>query len=131
MIEIYSFFSIIITKYMVRDPVYPELLEVAGHIFNWDKSLHTEVLTKYHSDELKYYEQQNSQNVKRVDSEQNWRYLQLKAGDEVDVLKRVRVRSSVIAGWVRGTVVFKGEPEDDDIEGAEREKDEEVHVKVQ
>lgn len=60
MIEIYSFFSIIITKYMVRDPVCPELLDVAGNIFHWDKSLHTEVLPKYVSDELKYYEQQNA-----------------------------------------------------------------------
>jgi len=55
MIEIYSFFSIIITKYLVRDPVCPELLQVAGNIFNWDKNLHADVLPKYAADELKYY----------------------------------------------------------------------------
>lgn len=56
MIEIMSFFSIIITKYMIRDPCCPDLLEVAGHIFNWDKSLHTDVLSKYRSDELSCFE---------------------------------------------------------------------------
>jgi len=60
MIEIMRFFSIIITKYMLRDPCCPELLGVAGSIFDWDKSLHTDVLSKYHSDELGYFEQANS-----------------------------------------------------------------------
>ena len=60
MIEIMRFFSIIITKYMIRDPCCPELLGVAGSIFDWDKSLHTDVLSKYHSDELAYFEQANS-----------------------------------------------------------------------
>jgi hypothetical protein len=46
------------------------------------------------------------------------------------VLKRVKVRNSTIAGWVRGIVVFRGEVEDEDLEGTGREKDEEVQVKV-
>ena len=69
MIEIFSFFSIIVTKYMIRDPCCPELLGVAGNIFNWDKSLHADVLCKYHADEMRYFEQANSQNAKRVDRE--------------------------------------------------------------
>lgn len=31
---------------------------------------------------------------------------------------------------MRGKVIFKGEPEDDEVEGEERDKDEEVHIKV-
>lgn len=131
MIEIYSFFSIIITKYLVRDPLCPELLEVVGHIFNWDRSLHTDVLPKYHSDELRRYEQRNAQDEKRLERERRWREQELKVGDEVDVLKRVKVRSSTISGWVRGTVVYRGEAEDEDLEGTEREREEELQVKVQ
>jgi len=69
MIEMYSFFRIILTKYLVRDPLCPELLEVAGSIFSWEKALHNNVLPKYFSEELQYFEHQNAQNTRRVDRE--------------------------------------------------------------
>ena len=108
MIEILSFFSLIITKYLIRDPCNPELLGVVGNIFNPDKSLHVDVLSKYHADEVRYFEQANSQIAKRIEKEQDWRKNKLKVGDDVDVLKKTRVRNSMVSGWVRGRVIFKG-----------------------
>ena len=45
---IYSLFRIIIAKYLARDPLCPELQEVAASLFEWGRGLHVNVLPKFY-----------------------------------------------------------------------------------
>ena len=44
----------------------------------------------------------------------NWRLHELKVGDQVDVVKHAQVRDLTVAAWSRGTVIFKGPPQDEE-----------------
>lgn len=52
--------------------------------------------------------------AKRVREERDWRLNVLKVGDVVDVLKYTNVRDLTVSAWSRGTVTFKGEPEENE-----------------
>ena len=43
----------------------------------------------------------------------DWRF-SLKIGDKIDVLRRQKVKDIELKSWGRGTVVFKGVPEDEE-----------------
>jgi hypothetical protein len=43
----------------------------------------------------------------------SWRMHELKVGDEVDVVKHTQVRDLTLSAWSRGTVIFKGSPQDE------------------
>jgi len=66
------------------------------------------------SAEAERLEYDASLTTKRTESEMNWRLHELKVGDEVDVVKHAQVRDLTVSAWSRGTVVFKGPPQDEE-----------------
>ena len=110
-----QFFMTIMNKYLIRDPMCKDLVDIASSIFDWERNLHQRVYQSYNSssNELAKQDFDMSETAKRVESERNWRCNELKVGDTIDVIKPALIRDLVLYSWSRGTVVFKGIPEDE------------------
>ena len=111
--EMKQFFRIIIAKFLARDTECRELMDIAASIFDWGRPLHARALPAHASVETERLEYDASLTTKRTEQEMSWRMHELKVGDEVDVVKHTQVRDLTLSAWSRGTVIFKGSPQDE------------------
>jgi len=111
--EIMAFFIIIINKYFIRDLKCQELTIIASQIFDWKANLHSRVFANCNSADVVRSDFEMSETAKRIESERNWRENEIKVGDKIDVVKPALIRDLVVYSWSRGTVIFRGIPEDD------------------
>lgn len=115
--EILTFFRNVIIRFLSRDALCDDLYRIAGEIFNWERSLHARVLHTYLNASVNQFDQALSFDARRTQPELAWRMQDLKVGDKVDVLKHATVQQHggrLVQAWSRGTVVFRGVPEDDE-----------------
>lgn len=112
-----TFFRSIITRFLARDALCAELYGIAGEIFNWERSLHARVLHTYLNASVNQFDNALSFDARRTQPEFAWRMQELKVGDKVDVIKWATIHqhgTQLVQAWSRGTVVFRGVPEDDE-----------------
>jgi len=114
MAEIKSFFRVVIARFFARDPQCKELADIAAGIFDWERTLHQKALASHSEGEAGQLDCRASWATKRAENEMNWRLHELKVGDQVDVVKHAQVRDLTVSAWSRGTVIFKGPPQDEE-----------------
>mmetsp|Transcript_21776 Transcript_21776/g.33641 ORF Transcript_21776/g.33641 Transcript_21776/m.33641 type:complete len:197 (-) Transcript_21776:9479-10069(-) len=119
-IEIFKFFRTFLTLYFAKDPTDKVLIDLASAIFDPTSKFHVNVFVYRSKAAFCQFDVQESEDRLRVRRETDWRVNSLKVGDKVDVLRHKIVskpnqntQEMSIKGWTIGTVVFKGQFEED------------------
>ena len=75
------------------------------------------MLNTYLNASVNKYDKGLSYEARRSQPELAWRMQELKVGDKVDVIKHAAIHqhgTQLVQAWSRGTVVFRGVPEDEE-----------------